>query len=53
MRLCRGLGIEHWFEYFQHVAAFPQMAVNGSEVNEMIDFINRSGIGVTLRVRLS
>ncbi|MFE5707911.1 LLM class flavin-dependent oxidoreductase [Rhodococcus koreensis] len=39
-------GIEHWFEYFQHVAAFPQMAVNGSEVNEMIDFINRSGIGV-------
>ncbi|MFC9768393.1 LLM class flavin-dependent oxidoreductase [Rhodococcus jostii] len=39
-------GIKHWFEYFQHVAAFPQMAVNGSKVKEMIDFINQSGIGV-------
>lgn len=39
-------GIEHWFEYFQHVAAFPQMAVEGGNVDEMIDFINAAGIGV-------
>jgi limonene 1,2-monooxygenase len=40
-------GIEHWFEYFQHVAAFPQMAVgDGSNVKEMIEFIKNAGIGV-------
>ncbi|WHU46130.1 LLM class flavin-dependent oxidoreductase [Gordonia sp. L191] len=39
-------GIEHWFEYFQHIAAFPQMAVSGSNLREMIDFINNAGIGV-------
>ncbi|MDN3460865.1 LLM class flavin-dependent oxidoreductase [Rhodococcus sp. APC 3903] len=39
-------GIEHWFDYFQHVAAFPQMAVSGGNLKEMIDFINTSGIGV-------
>jgi limonene 1,2-monooxygenase len=39
-------GIEHWFNYFQHVAAFPQMAVSGDHVDEMIDFINAAGIGV-------
>jgi limonene 1,2-monooxygenase len=38
-------GIEPWFEYFQAVAAFPQMAVGGSNVREMIDFINGSGVG--------
>lgn len=38
-------GIEHWFHYFQKVAAFPQMAVDGSSVKEMIDFINDAGIG--------
>ena len=38
-------GIEHWFNYFQKVAAFPQMAVDGSSVKEMIDFINDAGIG--------
>lgn len=36
----------HWFEYFQHIAAFPQMAVSGSNLREMIDFINNAGIGV-------
>ena len=39
-------GIEHWFRYFQKVAAFPQMAVSGDDLNEMIDFINTAGIGV-------
>ncbi len=38
-------GIEQWFEYFQAVAAFPQMAVGGGNIREMIDFVNDSGIG--------
>jgi limonene 1,2-monooxygenase len=38
-------GIEQWFRYFQHVAAFPQMAVDGGNVDEMIDFVN-GGLGV-------
>ena len=33
-------GIEQWFRYFQKVAAFPQMAVEGGDVREMIDFVN-------------
>lgn len=38
-------GIEQWFRYFQSVAAFPQMAVLGGNVREMIDFVNQSGLG--------
>ena len=39
-------GIEQWFDYFQHTAAFPQMAVgDGTNVKEFIDFVNESGIG--------
>ena len=38
-------GIEQWFRYFQRVAAFPQMAVDGGDLKEMIDFINEAGIG--------
>ena len=38
-------GIEQWFTYFQKVAAFPQMAVDGSNIREMIEFINEAGIG--------
>ncbi len=38
-------GIEHWFHYFQAVAAFPQMAVPGNNVKEMIEFVNESGFG--------
>ncbi|RBY77208.1 LLM class flavin-dependent oxidoreductase [Geodermatophilus sp. TF02-6] len=38
-------GIETWFRYFQKTAAFPQMAVEGGDVKEMIDFINEAGIG--------
>jgi limonene 1,2-monooxygenase len=39
-------GIEHWFRYLQTVAAFPQMALGGDNLQEMIAFINESGIGV-------
>jgi limonene 1,2-monooxygenase len=38
-------GIEKWFRYFQKVAAFPQMAVEGGDVREMIDFVNTAGVG--------
>ncbi len=38
-------GIEQWFQYFQSVAAFPQMAMPGANVREMIDFVNESGFG--------
>jgi limonene 1,2-monooxygenase len=38
-------GIEQWFHYFQDVAAFPQMAVHGTNAKEMIDFVNDSGLG--------
>ena len=39
-------GIADFFRYFQHVAAFPQFAVQGEHVDEMIDFINDNGLGV-------
>ena len=35
-------GIETWFRYFQKTAAFPQMAVEGGDAKEMIDFINEA-----------
>lgn len=38
-------GMEQWFRYFQNVAAFPQMAVDGGNLAEMIDFVN-GGLGV-------
>jgi limonene 1,2-monooxygenase len=38
-------GIEQWFHYFQDVAAFPQMAVDGGNIDEMIHFVN-GGLGV-------
>ena len=38
-------GIEHWFRYHQHVAAFPQMTVSGNVVGEMIEFVNGTGLG--------
>jgi limonene 1,2-monooxygenase len=40
-------GIEAWFNYFQKVAAFPQMGVEGNtNIKDMIDFVNEGGIGV-------
>jgi limonene 1,2-monooxygenase len=39
-------GIGQWFNYFQKVAAFPQMNVgDGNDAKAMIDFINESGTG--------
>lgn len=39
-------GIADWFDYFQHTAAFPQMAVgDGTSVREFIDFVNETGLG--------
>ena len=38
-------GMEQWFSYFQDVAAFPQMAVDGANLQEQIDFVN-GGLGV-------
>lgn len=38
-------GMAQWFRYFQNVAAFPQMAVEGGDLTEMIDFVN-GGLGV-------
>jgi limonene 1,2-monooxygenase len=38
-------GIRQWFHYFQNVAAFPQMAMPGATVPEMISLINDSGFG--------
>lgn len=40
-------GMLDWFDYFQHTAAFPQMAVGtGTSVRECIEFVNGSGLGV-------
>ena len=39
-------GIVDWFRYFQQVAAFPQMAVEGNERGEMIRWIRDGGFGV-------
>src|SRR5215470_20366091 len=39
-------GMLQWFDYFQHTAAFPQMAVgDGTTVRQCIDFVNQSGLG--------
>ena len=38
-------GMEQWFRYFQNVAAFPQMAVEGGNLDEMVGFVN-NGLGV-------
>ena len=38
-------GIEHWFRYFQSVAALPHMTVAGNEVDAMVDFVMESGMG--------
>jgi limonene 1,2-monooxygenase len=39
-------GIVEWFRYFQKVAAFPQFALDGSNIEEMVNFINEGGFGV-------
>ncbi|KUH96190.1 LLM class flavin-dependent oxidoreductase [Mycobacterium sp. IS-1556] len=39
-------GIEPWFNYFQKIAAFPQMTIPGDRIDDMIDIINEAGAGV-------
>lgn len=39
-------GMLDWFRYFQHVAAFPQMALEGENLPEMVSFVNDGGLGV-------
>ncbi|MBI4696967.1 MAG: LLM class flavin-dependent oxidoreductase [Gammaproteobacteria bacterium] len=39
-------GIAHWFKYFQSVAALPHMNPTGNELEEMIDFVEASGLGI-------
>lgn len=39
-------GIEFWFNYFQEIAAFPQMGVTGDTIDQLIDFITEARIGV-------
>lgn len=42
---CR-YGLDHYVEYFQGIAAFPQLALAGADFDERVDFINASGLGV-------
>lgn len=39
-------GMADWFRYFQHIAAFPHLGVQGNEVGEMIRWIREGGFGV-------
>jgi limonene 1,2-monooxygenase len=39
-------GLDNYVEYFQRIAAFPQMALAGATFDERVDFINSSGLGV-------
>ncbi|MEV6244008.1 LLM class flavin-dependent oxidoreductase [Lentzea sp. NPDC051838] len=39
-------GLVEWSRYFAKVAAFPQLPVETGSVEEVIDFVNNSGMGV-------
>lgn len=39
-------GIVEWSRYFANIVAFPQMAVETGDVEQVIAFINDSGVGV-------
>lgn len=39
-------GIDAWFDYLQHTAAAPQLALVGETTNERIDFVLESGMGI-------
>ena len=39
-------GIYPWFRYWQKVAAFLEMTFPGDQIDEMIDVINDTGVGV-------
>jgi limonene 1,2-monooxygenase len=39
-------GIEAWFDYLQHTAAAPQFHPLGDTLQERIDWVNETGVGV-------
>ncbi|MDA3040386.1 MAG: LLM class flavin-dependent oxidoreductase, partial [Actinomycetota bacterium] len=39
-------GIQHWFDYLQHTAAAPQFCPEGDTLQERIDWVNETGVGV-------
>ena len=39
-------GIDAWFDYLQHTAAAPQFHPLGETLEERIDWVNESGVGV-------
>jgi limonene 1,2-monooxygenase len=39
-------GIDAWFDYLQHTAAAPQLALVGETTKERIDFVLESGMGI-------
>jgi limonene 1,2-monooxygenase len=39
-------GLDHWFDYFQQVAAAPQLMPPGATFSERVEYINASGLGV-------
>lgn len=39
-------GIDEWFDYLQHTAAAPQFHPLGDNLQERIDWVNESGVGV-------
>ena len=39
-------GIQHWFDYLQHTAAAPQFCPVGETLQERIDWVNETGVGV-------
>jgi limonene 1,2-monooxygenase len=39
-------GIDAWFDYLQHTAAAPQFHPLGDTLQERIDWVNQSGVGV-------
>jgi len=39
-------GIDAWFEYFQHTAAFPQLLPQGATTQERIAWVVEGGVGV-------
>ncbi|MBW0106332.1 LLM class flavin-dependent oxidoreductase [Pseudonocardia sp. KRD291] len=39
-------GIDYWFDYLQHTAAVPHFEPAGATLQERIDWVNESGVGV-------
>ncbi|MDN5917768.1 MAG: LLM class flavin-dependent oxidoreductase [Pseudonocardia sp.] len=39
-------GIDDWFDYLQHTAAVPHFEPSGATLEERLDWVNESGVGV-------